>query len=141
MRFLADANLLSEPLRLAPDAAVEAWLEDHHDRVDLAAFTLGELLKGAALLPAGPKKNRLNQWIGSLEIRYQDQIHPFDNRTARVWADYYAHHQKSGRKLSIVDSILAAVALQRNLTVATRNTNDFPGVPTVNPWRYTRSKE
>jgi toxin FitB len=141
MRFLADANVLSEPLRLVPDSAVHSWLEDHHDRVDLAAFTLGELLKGAALLPAGPKRNRLTQWIRSLEIRYQDQIHPFDNRTARVWADYYAHHQRSGRKLSVADSILAAVALQRGLTVATRNTDDFPSVPTVNPWQYTRSME
>jgi toxin FitB len=59
MSFLADANVLSEPLRLAPDPAVQSWLAEHHDRIELAAFTLGELLKGAALLPAGPWSEQL----------------------------------------------------------------------------------
>jgi toxin FitB len=34
----------------------------------------------------------------------------------------------------VLDTVIAAVALEHGLTVATRNTLDFPDVPTVNPW-------
>lgn len=32
------------------------------------------------------------------------------------------------------DSLIAAIALSRGLTVVTRDTDDFPGVPTLNPF-------
>jgi predicted nucleic acid-binding protein len=33
-----------------------------------------------------------------------------------------------------MDSLLAATALARNLSIASRNLHDFPDVPGVNPW-------
>jgi predicted nucleic acid-binding protein len=43
---------------------------------------------------------------------------------------------QAGRPLPAIDALLAATALQRDLTLVTRNTRDFAGlaVRLVNPW-------
>lgn len=39
-------------------------------------------------------------------------------------------------KLSVIDSIIAAIALENNLKLVTRNVEDFRfiGIPLINPW-------
>jgi predicted nucleic acid-binding protein len=41
-----------------------------------------------------------------------------------------------GRPLSVIDALLAATALQHNLTIVSRNVSDFSvvGLAAVNPW-------
>jgi predicted nucleic acid-binding protein len=42
----------------------------------------------------------------------------------------------SGRTLPVIDGLLAATALQHDLSLVTRNTRDFEGlgVRLINPW-------
>ena len=64
------------------------------------------------------------------------RVLPVDEAVARTWGAFYAKHQRQGRLLSSFDSLLAATALAHDLTLATRNTTDFPNdVPVVNPWQ------
>jgi len=58
-----------------------------------------------------------------------------DGEPLPTWASFYAKHQRAGRKLPAIDSLIAATALQHQLTLVTRNTDDFPDdVPILNPW-------
>lgn len=134
MKYLVDANLLSEPTKPAPDARVVDWLR-HHER-DLAVnpIILGELEYGILLLAAGRRRTRLEQWfaLGVQRLRVLD----FDTTTAAAWARLLARLKKKGHAMPIKDSLIAATAIAHGLVVATRNTHDFrnAGVKVVNPF-------
>ncbi len=53
-----------------------------------------------------------------------------------AWAELQASAEKAGRKIPVIDSLLAATARCHGLTIATRNVGDFRhcGVPVINPW-------
>jgi predicted nucleic acid-binding protein len=61
---------------------------------------------------------------------------PFTHATARVWAEMTAKSESQGRPLALIDSLIAATALENGLTLVTRNVKDFStsGVDVVNPW-------
>ena len=56
--IVLDTNVLSEPLRTAPNQAVLSWIADHDDVVTIAV-TVGELLAGARRLPSGRRRDEL----------------------------------------------------------------------------------
>lgn len=80
---------------------------------------------------SGAKRIRLEQdfseWMESVVVL------PFDEVSAEAWSDYVLEHRRAGLSLPVMDSLIAAVAIQHGLTVATANTRHFPGIPTVNP--------
>ncbi len=123
MKYLVDANILSEPTKPAPDARAVDWLR-HHER-DLAVnpIILGELEYGILLLAAGRRRTRLEQWfaLGVQRLRVLD----FNTTTAAAWARLLAQLKKRGHAMPIKDSLIAATAIAHGLVVATRNTHDF----------------
>ena len=134
MKYLVDANVLSEPTKPAPAARVVEWLRHHESDLAVNPIVLGELEYGILLLPAGRRRTRLEQWFtaGIQRLRVLD----FDTATAATWARLLARLKKKGRAMPIKDSLIAATALTHGLTVATRNTADFrnAGVTIENPF-------
>lgn len=134
MKFLVDANVLSEPTKPAPDARVVEWLRRHERDLAVNPIILGELEYGILLLPASRRRARLEQWFtdGVQRLRVLD----FDTATAAAWARLLAKLKKKGHAMPIKDSLIAATALAHGLTVATRNANDFrnAGVAVENPF-------
>ena len=134
MKYLVDANVLSEPTKPAPAARVVEWLR-HHER-DLAVnpIILGELEYGILILPASRRRTRLEQWFTAGVQRLH--VLDFDTATAAAWARLLARLKKKGHAMPIKDSLIAATALAHRLTVATRNTADFEraAVNLVNPF-------
>lgn len=134
MTYLVDANVLSEPTKPAPDPRVIAWLRSHEGNLVLDAIVLGELYAGILRHPAGRKRVQLERWfesaIGSLDCL------PWDGAVSRRWARLAVHLKRKGRALPLLDSMIAATALEHHLTVATRNVRDFEatGVRVVNPF-------
>ena len=51
MKFLVDANVLSEPTRPRPDPKVVNWLRRHEREIAIDPIILGELRFGIELLP------------------------------------------------------------------------------------------
>jgi tRNA(fMet)-specific endonuclease VapC len=53
-----------------------------------------------------------------------------------VWGELTAELETQGRKMPAIDSLIAAIALQRKLSLVTRDEDDFAdsGVVVVNPW-------
>jgi toxin FitB len=61
---------------------------------------------------------------------------PWDATISRRWAKLVVDLKQKGDKLPLLDSMIAATALQHDLTVATRNTRDFnkTDVQVLNPF-------
>jgi len=135
--ILLDTCVLSELARPEPDAGVLAWLDTiHDDALRLSVLTLGEIKKGADLLDAGPRRARVEAWLGELRATFADRILPVDEAVALHWGAISAATRRSGRVRPPIDSLLAATALAHQLKLATRNVSDFEGigVAIVNPW-------
>ncbi len=134
MKFLVDANILSEPTKTRPNQAVLNWLNSHDADLLVSPIILGEMEYGILLLPRGRKRTALQKWF--LEGRKHLNSIPLDVATAEHWAKLLADLRKTGQAMPIKDSLIAATAKQHKLTVATRNVRDFKkaGVRTVNPF-------
>lgn len=138
MSWLLDTCVICEPAQKKPSARVLAWLDEQHEEMlHLSVLTLGEIRKGIARLPAGPKRKRLEHWLEhDLRERFTDRIIDVDAEAADLWGRLQAQAENKGHPLPTLDSLLAATALARGLVVVTRNTGDFEatGVELVNPW-------
>ena len=79
---------------------------------------------------------KIERWYPRIERWAARRLLNMDAMTMNTWARFYAKHQLAGRKLPLMDSLLAATALHHHgLTLVTRNTGDFPeDVPVWNPW-------
>jgi toxin FitB len=134
VKYLVDANILSEPTKPQPQATVVEWLRRNEREIVVDPIILGEIRFGIHLLPAGNRRRRLEKWFseGVERIRCLD----WQATTGMRWAKLLADLRASGRAMPIKDSLIAATALVHGLTVATRNTRDFAyaGVKVVDPF-------
>lgn len=135
MRFLVDANVLSEPTRPAPEPQVVEWLRENERELVVDPFILGEIRFGIVLMPKGARRSRLERWF-DLGIAGLHCL-SWDADAGVRWAQLLARLRASGKAMPIKDSLIATTALVHGLTVATRNTADFKsaGVPVIDPFR------
>jgi predicted nucleic acid-binding protein len=134
VKYLVDSNVLSEPTKPDPEPGVVDWLRRKEKQIAVSPIILGELEYGILLLPAGPKRRKLQAWFS--EGVHRLTILDFDAATASAWARLLAGLKKNGQAMTVKDSLIAATALAHNLTVATRNVADFrhAGVRLENPF-------
>lgn len=134
MKYLVDANVLSEVTRNTPRASVVEWLRRHEPDLVVNPIVLGEIEYGIGLTPSARKRKALERWFaeGMQRLRVVD----LDAGTASVWAGMLVRLKAKGRAMPVKDSLIAASALQHHLTVVTRNTTDFhyAGVPLIDPF-------
>ena len=134
MKYLVDANVLSEPTKPQPDPRVVEWLRKHEGEIAVDPVILGELRFGILILPKGKKRAALERWFDA-GVR---QLHclPWDVDTGLKWAELLARLRATGRSMPIKDSLIAATAAVHGLSVATRNRADFmnAGIRVANPF-------
>ena len=123
MKFLVDANVLSEAAKAAPSEPCVAWLEEHERDIAVDPVILGEIRFGILLLPEGKRRRNLERWFDAGVRRLQ--CLPWEAQTGLRWAELLADLSRSGRTMPIKDSLIAATALVHGLTVATRNRSNF----------------
>jgi predicted nucleic acid-binding protein len=119
VKYLVDSNVLSEPTKPDPEPGVVDWLRRKEKQIAVSPIILGELEYGILLLPAGPKRRKLQAWFSAGVHRLR--ILDFDAATASAWARLLAGLKKKGQAMPVKDSLIAATALAHNLTVATRS--------------------
>ncbi|MDR1190284.1 MAG: type II toxin-antitoxin system VapC family toxin [Verrucomicrobiales bacterium] len=134
MNYLLDTNVVSELMKPVPAEQVFTWLNQNGDDCHVSAITIGEIEQGLELLPDGAKKIRLNNAYRNFWRIIEKRIMPFEINAARRWSVLTAKHQKLGRRLPTLDSMLEATALYWGMTLVTRNTADFAEADTFNPW-------
>ena len=134
MKYLVDANVLSELTKPAPDPRVVDWLRMHEPEIAIDPVILGELRFGILILPHGKKRMALERWFD----RGVGRIHclPWDADTGLKWAELLARLRRIGKAMPIKDSFIAATAMVHGLAVVTRNQIDFAkaGVRVVDPF-------
>ena len=139
MSYLIDTNVLSELRRKQPNPQVVAWMEVRpRQSLYLSVLTLGEIRKDEKRVEDAARKQALLDWLEvELPRFFWGRVLAVDAHTADRWGRLQG---SAGRPLPAIDSLLAATALQHDLTLVTRNTADFDGmgVRLVNPWQEKR---
>ncbi|AHF87935.1 type II toxin-antitoxin system VapC family toxin [Rhizobium sp. 25PS6] len=136
--IVLDTNVISELLTPAPNVGVIEWLGAQHPlSVFTTAITEAEILYGLRLLPHGRRRNDLEAAV--LPIFNEDmsgRVLPFDRDAADVYAIIATDRRKAGRPISQFDAQIAAIAISRGASLATRNVSDFEGIglQIINPW-------
>jgi hypothetical protein len=100
----------------------------------LSVLTLGEIRRGIERLDDGARRQKLLDWLEvELPNYFLGRLLGIGAHTADRWGRLMA---AAGRPLPAIDGLLAATAMQHDLTLVTRNTKDFADldVQLVNPW-------
>lgn len=132
--FLLDTMVISESGRRTPHAAVTSWLAELSPRdLFVSTITFGEIAAGIAQKrTAEPNfSDRLERW--SIEVRehFAERTLPVTTEIALRWGELYVRLKRRD-----MDLVIAATALEHDLTVATRNIRHFAptGVSLFNPY-------
>jgi len=136
--ILLDTNVISEPIKLASDARVLAWLDAQLiESLYVSTISLAELRFGIAALPAGKRKDTLHN---SLQQRilplFNGRILPFDEAASETYGVLRARARAQGKAIATADGYIAATAIHHGLMVATRDFAPFEaaGLKVINPW-------
>jgi predicted nucleic acid-binding protein len=137
--FLVDTNVLSEFSRRGePEMRVKSWLTAAiPGSLYASVLTLAEIRRGIELLPASKRRAQLEQWLETELIEsFGANLLPVTKAIADRWAVFSARAQERGAPLAIIDGLIAATALEHELTLVTRNVKDFADleVNLFNPW-------
>lgn len=137
--ILLDTNVISECMRPAPDRRVVEWLDSQPaGTLYASAIARAEIELGIAGLPGGRRKRRLRELAAAMfSEEFSGHCLPFDEAAALQYAPIVVARRRAGRPIAVEDAQIAAIAVTRGMTLATRNVADFEGVPgltLVNPW-------
>lgn len=138
MNYLLDTCAISEFAKRHPERKVVQWLASADElSLYLSAITVGEIQKGIARLWDSPHKKALAHWLEvDVVQRFGERMLPLDVNTLFVWGNLTARLEQDEWVMPAVDALIAATALQHDLTLVTRNQSDFEysGVEIFNPW-------
>ena len=141
--IVVDTNVVSELMRLAPEPAVMTWFSEQDSaQLYLTAVSEAELRAGAAILPAGRRRERLATEVDAVVRQdFAGRVLPFDSDAAEAYAAIAAARRSVGRPILEADCQIAAIARARDAAVATRNGADFEhcGIAVIDPWSSDRA--
>ncbi|QOH38108.1 type II toxin-antitoxin system VapC family toxin [Burkholderia cepacia] len=136
--ILVDTNVISEPLRGEPNAAVIEWLDAQNvETLFLAAISLAEIRLGVAVLPEGRRREWLHQSIEQRVLPlFRGRILPFDDAASKAYASLRARARAAGVAIAPSDGFIAGTAEANGLIVATRDVTPFEamGIRVIDPW-------
>lgn len=90
-------------------------------------------------MPVSKRKSDLATRIDELAIEpFRGRVLPFDFSAAEIFGPMVADRERRGLPIQIMDAMIAAIALDHNAQVATRNVShfDLPGIDLINPFEF-----
>ena len=134
--YVLDTNVISELRQGKPNQSREVrfWASDKPaSHLFISAVSILELEKGVLALErrTPPQGGALRVWLNGVKASFSGRILPFTETTATLCAAMHIPNPKSER-----DAMIAATALEHQMTVVTRNVSDFAGtdVGLINPF-------
>ncbi len=138
MTYLLDTCVISELVAKRPNPSVVTWIDTQRSTdLHLSVITIGEIAKGTSKLAPSRRKDNLTTWLNqTLPNRFGERILGIDTATMMLWGDMVGRLEKQGTPMPLLDSLIAAIAIQNSLRLVTRNTDDFAatGIVMLNPW-------
>jgi len=137
MNYLTDTNAVSEFRKKIPNQNVLNWFAAQSEAtLFVSVITIGEVEKGIAKIIDPTGKAKYETFLNNLILRFDRRILPVTLNIGRRCGKLYGTLQQTGRVLPFWDSLIAATALEHNLTIITRNTKDFAetGAKVLNIW-------
>lgn len=137
MTYLLDTNVISELRKPAgrANAGVSAWAGTQRtSALWLSVISVMEVEIGVARIERRDEEQgaTLRRWLErDLLPAFEHRLLPVDLAVARRAAALHVPDPRAER-----DVLIAATALERGMTVVTRNTSDFEalGVELIDPW-------
>ena len=135
--IVVDTNVWSELIREKPDQRVRDWEATNAHLLWMSAIVLAEFRAGAALMPAGQRRDRIAALIETIAMEYADRLLPFEERCSREYGRVLLSARQAGAPIATADAMIAATARANGMRVATRDTGDFAGadVALIDPWQ------
>jgi len=138
LRYLLDTCVLSELVKPKPNRGVIAWLEATEElSLHLSVVSFGELQKGVSKLKESHRRKKLQSWVDEdLTARFAGRVLDIDRAVASRWGELSGNAERRGKKVPVLDGLLAATALEGGLTVVTENVRHFEATECSvhNPW-------
>lgn len=137
MNYLIDTNAVSEYMKKKPNQKVLDWFDAQiEESLFMSIVTVGEIEKGIAKITDPTRKLNYENFLQRLIYRFDQRILPISLNIGRRWGTLCGTLEQSGRVLPFLDSLIAATALEHDLTIITRNEDDFAdtGAKTLNIW-------
>jgi tRNA(fMet)-specific endonuclease VapC len=136
--YLLDTCVISELVAKRPNPSVVTWIDTQRSTdLHLSVITIGEIAKGTSKLAPSRRKDNLTTWLNqTLPNRFGERILGIDTATMMLWGDMVGLLEKQGTPMPLLDSLIAAIAIQNSLRLVTRNIDDFAatGIVMLNPW-------
>jgi toxin FitB len=138
MNWLLDTNIISETRRKRQSLDVVDWIASIPSKqLFTSVVSLAELTYGAQQLVNNARREEIEIWI-RLVVRplFADRIFGVHESVLVRWQRITRQSNISGKPSPGADLLIAAIALDNQLSVATRDVDPFIacGVPTFNPW-------
>lgn len=138
--WLFDTNVISALVGPKPEPRLNAWIVSQPEHsFYLSILTFAEFHKGIENLPPGHKlRQKIQHTVLALESRFAGRILPVSDNIALRWGAISGEVKRlTGHSPSVIDTMLAATALEHNLYLATRNTAHVAhsGAAVFNPWK------
>jgi len=128
--YLLDTNVLSEIRKgNRADPNVRSWADrTSKERFFISVLSFGEIRKGMESVRRRDSKQAraIEAWLDQIQVQFEDDTLSISLEIADRWGRLMAEQTRS-----ITDTLLAATALEWNLTLVTRNTKDFQ-IPNLN---------
>lgn len=137
--IFADTNLVSDTIKLQPHTLVAAWIRRFDAELAISTIVLAEIAYGIARIRPDQRAKKLAGFLQETQKHFSGRIYPFDEDSALIFGNIMGDSVRRGKTLSVPDGMIAAIALQRRASLATRNTADFEflKLPLINPWLAT----
>ena len=90
------------------------------------------------MLDDGKRKQKLKKVAGQILGLFDNNTLAFDKQSSSFYVDIIQQRTQLGRPIDYPDAEIAAIALQYDLQLFTRNVRDFEKIESlrlVNPWK------
>ncbi len=136
--WLLDTNVVAELARPQGAKRVQAWASVQDETLlFISILTLGEYDKGLNNLPPDSLlRPVIAAGIAALEVRFSGRILNLTDRIVRRWGALSgAVKRQTGHAPPVIDTMLAATAIEHDLCLVTRNLRDVQhsGATCLNP--------
>lgn len=137
--ILLDTNIISEMMKSSPAENVLDWMDQQvSSELYVSTITIAEIVYGLHVLAKGKRRRALEQTFeNTIAEAFKGRLLSFDEPATKIYGKIMGKRKELGLPMSAPDGQIAAIALNNQMTLATRNIKDFRGcsLQLINPFK------